>query len=61
MKISDLPAIDAHAHYGTYRRDDGDALIDDCMTGSAAEVVARARACNVEWTIASPLFPPRAG
>lgn len=55
MKISDLPAIDAHAHYGTYRRDDGDALVDECMTGSAAEVVARARACNVEWTIASPL------
>lgn len=55
MKISDISAIDAHAHYGTYRRDAGDPLVDDCMTGTAAEVVARARACNVEWTIASPL------
>ena len=55
MKLSDIKAIDAHAHYGTYFREDGDPLVDKFMTGTATEVVARARACNVEWTIASPL------
>lgn len=55
MKVNEIQAIDAHAHYGTYFRDDGDALVDGFMTATAGEVVARARACNIEWTVASPL------
>jgi len=55
MKLSDIPAIDAHAHFGTYIRDDGDPLVDGFMSASAEEVVARGRAAGVEWTIASPL------
>ncbi|MBS0664305.1 MAG: amidohydrolase family protein [Verrucomicrobia bacterium] len=55
MSATPCPAIDAHAHYGTYTRDDGDALVDEFMSASAGAVVARARACGVAWTIASPL------
>lgn len=55
MPLSDLPAIDVHAHYGTYTRDDGDPLVDRFMSATADAVVARARACNVTWSIVSPL------
>jgi predicted TIM-barrel fold metal-dependent hydrolase len=52
MKITEIQAIDAHAHYGTYT---GEGLKCQFMSASAAGVVARARACGVATTIASPL------
>lgn len=51
--MSDLPAIDSHAHYGSYPH--VDPLISAFSSGSAEEVVARAAACGIRWTIASPL------
>ena len=51
--MSDLPAIDSHAHYGSYPH--VDPLISAFSSGSAEEVVARAAACGIGWTIASPL------
>ena len=53
--FSDYPAIDVHGHYGTYLRDGKDALYNGFMSGSAAVVAARARACGVIQTIVSPL------
>lgn len=60
MTISEIPAIDAHAHYGTYV---GKRLVDQFMSGSAAAVVARAKECHVARTIVSPLLGllPRGG
>lgn len=55
MNPTAIAAIDVHAHYGTYMRDDGDPLVDSFMSAGAEAVVARARACGVAWTIASPL------
>jgi len=54
--VSAIQAIDVHAHYGVYNRAANSGLKDRFMSGSAAEVVARARAVNTEWTIASPLL-----
>ncbi len=60
MSIRSCPAIDVHAHYGTYTQRLGgqpnDAINDGFMTGDAAEVVRRARRVNVLTTIASPLL-----
>jgi predicted TIM-barrel fold metal-dependent hydrolase len=53
MHIRDYPAIDAHAHYGVYS---GTGLTSKFMSGTADEVVARAKACGVERTIVSPLL-----
>lgn len=55
VKSASIAAIDAHGHYGRYVRDDGDPLVDDCMSAGSSEVVERARACGVAWTIVSPL------
>lgn len=52
MKFSEIAAIDAHAHYGIYS---GVRMVHKFMSATAAEVVARARACGVERSIASPL------
>lgn len=60
MKITDLKAIDAHAHYGAYWRDDGNPLTLAFMSASAEKVVERGNACGVEWSLVSPfsgLFP----
>jgi predicted TIM-barrel fold metal-dependent hydrolase len=55
MDLNAFPAIDAHGHYGVYRRVDGDSLVDGFMSADAIEVRNRARACGVEWTLVSPL------
>ncbi|HRE80923.1 MAG TPA: amidohydrolase family protein [Opitutaceae bacterium] len=49
-----LRAIDVHGHYGVYVRDNKP-IYRELMTGLAAEVSARARAVNIEWTVVSPL------
>ena len=51
---SPIPAIDVHAHFGDYLRGD-QPLIDDWLSLSPQQVVARAAECHVECTIASPL------
>ncbi|MBS0631996.1 MAG: amidohydrolase family protein [Verrucomicrobia bacterium] len=53
MNFSDIPAIDSHAHIGRYLHDDP--LISRFSSGEAGVVARRARACGVQWTIASPL------
>ncbi|HRE83231.1 MAG TPA: amidohydrolase family protein [Opitutaceae bacterium] len=53
MNTTDLQAIDSHAHFGSYVHPDP--LISAFSSGSAEEVVARAAACGIRWTIASPL------
>lgn len=53
MSESVFPAIDSHAHFGRYLN--ADPLISEFSSGSPTEVVARAKACGVAWTIASPL------
>ena len=53
--LAQIPAIDAHGHYGTYIRDDNDPLVDGFMSADAEAVAARARACGVAWSIVSPL------
>jgi len=49
-------AIDVHGHYGTYFRDNGDALADTFMSASAGDVARRAGACGIGITIVSPLL-----
>ncbi|MDA1212835.1 MAG: amidohydrolase family protein [Planctomycetota bacterium] len=60
MTIRSCPAVDVHAHYGTYIQRLGgtptDAINDSFMTADAAEVVHRERRVNVLTTIASPLL-----
>jgi uncharacterized protein len=53
MTISSIRAIDSHAHFGRYVH--ADPLISEFSSGEAAEVVRRAAAVGIEWTIASPL------
>lgn len=53
MTFSDVPAIDSHAHTGRYLH--ADPLISEFSSGEAAVVAARAAACGIQWTIASPL------
>jgi hypothetical protein len=48
-----IAAIDVHAHYGDYVH--ANALLRRFSSGTPAEVVDRARACGVAWTIVSPL------
>lgn len=55
MNSRDIKAIDVHAHYGLYHRHEFHDLNNQFMTGTAAEVVRRATAQNVEWTVVSPL------
>ena len=53
--ISEVWAIDVHAHYGTYRRTDNEPLTNDFHSASAEEVARRARAARIESTVVSPL------
>lgn len=53
MTISDIPAIDSHAHFGRYVH--ADPLISEFSSGEGALVTRRAGACGIQWTIASPL------
>src|SRR5688500_4836630 len=54
MKISEVEAIDVHAHYGTYTQN-RHPLIHEWMSGDADKVLERARAARTRITIASPL------
>lgn len=53
MTFSDIPAIDSHAHTGRYLH--ADPLISEFSSGEPDVVARRARACGIQWTIASPL------
>jgi predicted TIM-barrel fold metal-dependent hydrolase len=57
-----IEAIDVHGHYGQYDRGRAD-VINDFMSGDAAEVVRRARLANTRLTVVSPLqaLLPRGG
>ena len=55
MDIREFPAIDVHAHYGTYVRDGFSDLQNLMASGDAETVVARARRARTEWTVVSPL------
>lgn len=55
MPISDVRAIDVHAHYGTYNQP-GRPTHAQFMTGDADTVLRRARAANTQYTIVSPLL-----
>jgi len=50
-----IPAIDVHAHYGRYLRDESPPLVNQLVSADAATVVARAARVNVRMTIVSPL------
>ena len=54
MSISELRAIDVHAHYGVYRRGESD-LIDEWMSGDAETVIARAKQAHIEYSVVSPI------
>jgi hypothetical protein len=49
VTISDIQAIDVHAHYGLY--DQGPDLIRHCMSGDAQRVVELARLAHIGCTI----------
>lgn len=53
MKVSDIQAIDVHAHYGLYDR--GPDLIRTCMSGDAQRVIDLARLAQTSLTLVSPL------
>jgi predicted TIM-barrel fold metal-dependent hydrolase len=55
MSLEPIQAIDVHGHYGKYDRGQAD-LVNEFMTGDAAEVVRRARLAHTELTIVSPLL-----
>ena len=50
-----IEAIDVHAHYGAYCRDDSPPHLNDWLTASARTVAERARRANVRLTVVSPL------
>lgn len=53
--IDAIQAIDVHGHYGQYIGEPGNDLTDRFYSGTADEVVRRARAVNIVLTIVSPL------
>jgi predicted TIM-barrel fold metal-dependent hydrolase len=53
--FSDIAAIDVHGHYGDYRSDANEPLVNGFMSASASDVVQRALNCGVKQTIVSPL------
>ncbi len=50
-----IPAIDVHAHFGNCIRDGASALTCEFMSADGPAVVRRARSCQIQTTIASPL------
>ena len=50
-----ITAIDVHAHYGVYNRDDAPPLVNEFRGADAATVAARARQVNIRTTVVSPL------
>lgn len=61
--FSEFPAIDVHGHFGQYVKLGTHTLLQRYMTGDPSEVVARARAAHIRYTVASPLraLLPRGG
>ena len=55
MTSQHIQAIDVHAHYGDYHRENSPPIVNELVSGDAATVVARARQVNVRTTVASPL------
>ena len=53
MLTSNIPAIDAHGHYGRYVNENP--LVAEFSSGSAELVARRAGICGVEWSLLSPL------
>lgn len=53
--ISEIHAIDVHAHFGDYHRPDNLELTNRFVSADAETVVQRARDANIMTTIASPL------
>jgi predicted TIM-barrel fold metal-dependent hydrolase len=62
MPTESIPAIDVHAHYGTYDSGKPD-FVNELMTGDNHVVADRARKANIRLTIVSPLAAllPRGG
>jgi predicted TIM-barrel fold metal-dependent hydrolase len=56
MKLSQIPAIDVHGHYGTYHRSQFTDLVNTFMSGDAATIVRLAKLANIEQTVVSPLL-----
>ena len=56
MTTRNIVAIDIHAHYGVYKRAGFTDLENQFLTADAQCVVDRARAVNIQWTVASPLL-----
>ena len=54
--VAMITAIDVHAHYGRFIREEGSDLINGFSSGDAATVVARAHAAHTDITIVSPLL-----
>ena len=50
-----MSAIDVHAHYGTYLRNDASPLFNGWVSGDAATVADRASQAGVRLTVVSPL------
>ena len=61
MMTNEIPAIDVHAHYGIYQKQNQTELACNFLSGDADTVVQRALDVNVVTTIVSPLsgFLPR--
>jgi predicted TIM-barrel fold metal-dependent hydrolase len=55
MGITDLQAIDIHGHYGRFDRPERP-LATRLQSADAATVVRRARECNTQYTVVSPLL-----
>ena len=55
MNTRDIPAIDVHAHYGTYISERTGSIVNEFLSADAATVAARATNANVRTTIVSPL------
>ncbi len=53
--VREVEAIDIHAHYGAYRRENGD-LKSHLMSGDLQTVQARARRARIGLTVVSPLL-----
>ena len=60
---SEIPAIDTHAHYGPYYREENPPTINTLMSGDPGTVVRRARLANTQTTVVSALacLMPRGG
>ena len=55
MSVELVRAVDVHAHFGEYRRDQGNHLVNQWLSADAKAVVRRAARTNVCLTVVSPL------